>query len=135
VNARALVMNVILRNLGCLRWWWLGVFIALNHQQAVGEGCCQWAHRTVRCATGHYPVRQPRHSTVRVRELSTVGGFVFLRHRTVRCHTGHALFTVWCTSDSVAHCCTLFICSSAFAVDRCAKEPLLRWCTGQSGEL
>jgi hypothetical protein len=23
------------------------------------------------------PVRQPRHSTVRVRELSTVGGFVF----------------------------------------------------------
>jgi hypothetical protein len=25
--------------------------------------------------------------------------------------------------------------SSAFAVDRCAKEPLLRWCTGQSGEL
>jgi hypothetical protein len=23
--------------------------------------------------------------------------------------------------------------SSAFAVDRCAKEPLLRWCTGQSG--
>jgi hypothetical protein len=27
--------------------------------------------------TGHCPVRQPRHPTVRVRELSTVGGFVF----------------------------------------------------------
>jgi hypothetical protein len=26
-------------------------------------------HRTVRCATGHCPVRQPRHSTVRVRPL------------------------------------------------------------------
>jgi hypothetical protein len=30
----------------------LGVFIALNHQEAVGEGCWRWAHRTVRCATG-----------------------------------------------------------------------------------
>jgi hypothetical protein len=35
VNARDLVMNVILKNLGCLELWWLGVFIALNHQQAV----------------------------------------------------------------------------------------------------
>jgi hypothetical protein len=27
------------------------------------------AHRTVRCAIGHCPVRQPRHPTVRVRPL------------------------------------------------------------------
>jgi hypothetical protein len=27
------------------------------------------AHRIVRCTTGHCPVRQPRHSTVRVRPL------------------------------------------------------------------
>ena len=27
------------------------------------------AHRTVRCTTGHCPVRQPRHPTVRVRPL------------------------------------------------------------------
>jgi hypothetical protein len=27
----------------------------------VGDGCCRWAHRTVRCATGHCPVR--RHVT------------------------------------------------------------------------
>jgi hypothetical protein len=27
------------------------------------------AHRTVRCGTGHCPVRQPRHPTVRVRPL------------------------------------------------------------------
>jgi hypothetical protein len=36
-------------------------------------------------------------------------------------------------SDSA---CTVLHCSSdssAFAVDRCAKEPLLRRCTGQSG--
>jgi hypothetical protein len=32
---------------------------------------------TVRCATGHCPMRQPRHPTVRVRAQSTVGAFVF----------------------------------------------------------
>jgi hypothetical protein len=39
------------------------------------------------------------------------------------------------SSDSTR---TVLQCSSdslAFAVDRCAKESLLRWCTGQSGEL
>jgi hypothetical protein len=78
VNALALVLNVKCWKLGCLEWWWLGgVFIALNHQRTIGVGYCRWAHRTVRCATGHYPVRQPRHPTVRVRELLTVGGFVF----------------------------------------------------------
>jgi hypothetical protein len=30
-------------------------------------------HRTVRCATGHCPLRQPRHPTVRVLTASTVG--------------------------------------------------------------
>jgi hypothetical protein len=42
---------------------------------AVGEGCCRMAHRTVRCTTGHCPVRQPRHPTVMVRplELLTCG--------------------------------------------------------------
>jgi hypothetical protein len=52
VNALALVLNGNFRKLGSLELWWLGVFIALNHQQAVGDGCCRWAHRTVRCATG-----------------------------------------------------------------------------------
>jgi hypothetical protein len=75
VNARALVMNVILRSLEFLGWW-LGVFIALNHQTTVGAGCCRWAHRIVWCATGHCSVSQPCHPTVRVLELLTVGGFV-----------------------------------------------------------
>jgi hypothetical protein len=30
------------------------------------------AHWTVRCATGHCPVRQPRHPTIRVRSLELV---------------------------------------------------------------
>jgi hypothetical protein len=38
VNALALVLNENFRRLGCLELWWLGVFIALNHQEAIGEG-------------------------------------------------------------------------------------------------
>jgi hypothetical protein len=38
------------------------------------------------------PVRQPRHPTVRVLELLTVGGFV-------SSGTGQALFSVRCASD------------------------------------
>jgi hypothetical protein len=49
--------------------WWLGVFIAPTTKVAVGEAVCRWAHRTVRCATRHCPVHQPRHPTVRVRPL------------------------------------------------------------------
>jgi hypothetical protein len=55
--------------LGCLEEWWLGVFIAPTTKMAVVELCCRWAHQTVRCATGHCPVCQPRHPTVRVRPL------------------------------------------------------------------
>jgi hypothetical protein len=50
--------------LGCLEEWWLGVFIAPTTNMVVGEGFCHMAHRTVRCATGHCPVRQPRHQAV-----------------------------------------------------------------------
>jgi hypothetical protein len=51
----------------------LGVFIARTTKTAVGEGCCRWAHRTVRGATRHCPVRQPLHPTVRVLTVSTIG--------------------------------------------------------------
>jgi hypothetical protein len=50
VNALALILNVECGKHGCLEWWWLGVFIALNHHIAVGDGCCRWAHRTLSCA-------------------------------------------------------------------------------------
>jgi hypothetical protein len=48
VNALDLVLNEKLRKLGYLELWWLGVFIALNHQQAVGVGA---PPDTVRCAS------------------------------------------------------------------------------------
>jgi hypothetical protein len=75
VKSRALVLNAMAGNLDTLNVWWLGVFIAPPTKMAVGELCCRRAHRTVRCATGHSPVRHPRHPNVRVRplELLTTG--------------------------------------------------------------
>jgi hypothetical protein len=78
----------------------------------VGEGCCRRAHRTVQCTTGHCPVRQPRHPTVRVwpLELLTCGppdSPVLHRTVIVHCSLRHlapaltlraqsALFTIHC---------------------------------------
>jgi hypothetical protein len=50
-----------------------GVFIAPTTKMVVGEGCCRRAHRTVRCATGHSPVRQPRHPTVGAFDMWATG--------------------------------------------------------------
>jgi hypothetical protein len=50
-----------------------GVFIAPTTKPTVEEAVCRWAHRIVRCATGHCPVRQPHHPTVRVLTVSIVG--------------------------------------------------------------
>jgi hypothetical protein len=69
VNARALVMNVILRSLGCLGWWWLG---GIYSPQPPNN---RWG-RLLSMGAPDSPVRQPRHSTIRVLELLTVGGFV-----------------------------------------------------------
>jgi hypothetical protein len=56
-------------NLDALKCGGWGVFIAPTTKLTVGEGFCRMAHRTVRCATGHCPVRQPRHQAVGVRPL------------------------------------------------------------------
>jgi hypothetical protein len=69
LNALALVLNVLAENMDALKCWWLWVFIAPTTKVTVGEGYLRRAHRTVRCATGHCPVRQPRHPTIRVRPL------------------------------------------------------------------
>jgi hypothetical protein len=73
VKSRALVLNAMAENLDALNVGGWGVFISPTTKTAVGEGCCRWAHRTVRCATGHCLVRQPRHPTIRVLKVSTVG--------------------------------------------------------------
>jgi hypothetical protein len=52
--------------LGWLEWRWLRVFIALNHQFN------RWG-RLLLMGAPDSPVRQPRHPTVRVLTISTVG--------------------------------------------------------------
>jgi hypothetical protein len=81
---------------------------------AVGGGCCRRAHRTVRCATRHCPMRQPRHPTVRVRplELLTAGPLDSPAvHQTVTVHCLVRLLAPALTSARAVrtvHCyCTL----------------------------
>jgi hypothetical protein len=60
--------------LDTLNGGWLGVFIAPTTKIVVGEGFCRVAHRTVRCATGHCLVRQPRHQAFGFRPLELLTG-------------------------------------------------------------
>jgi hypothetical protein len=129
----------------CIKTWmpWSGggwvVFIAPTTNSTVGEAGCRWAHRTFRCATGHCPVRQPRHPTVRVLTVSTVGsmtswgtgqsGVAPDRH----CSLSGAPSGGCSDSTRTIRALYLFCrCSLEWTV---ALEPLLRWHTGQSGEL
>jgi hypothetical protein len=131
LNALVLVFNVLAKNLDAFKCWWLGVFIAPTTKVPVGEGCCRRAHRTVRCATGHYLVRQPRHPTVRVRplELLTCGppdSPVVHRTGPVHCSVRHLAPALTLRAQSA-----LF----TFAVDRWRCSRYYTWHTGQSGEL
>jgi hypothetical protein len=71
--------------LGLLEWRWLGVFIALNHQ----NNRRGWL---LSMGAPDSPVRQPRHPTVRVLTHSTVGALTFggtgqpVPHRTGTLH-------------------------------------------------
>jgi hypothetical protein len=86
------------------------------------------AHRTVRCATGHCPVRQPRHLTVRVRPLELLTSRPSdspVVHRTVTVHCPVRLLAPDLTSARAgAHC-------SAFIV-RC-RRPLALWSRYSAG--
>jgi hypothetical protein len=64
--ALALVLNKMSEKLGCLMWWWLGGIYSPNHQTNRWGGCLSMG------APGS-PVRQPRHPTVRVLTVLTVG--------------------------------------------------------------
>jgi hypothetical protein len=71
ISLVCLVLNVIalvrcgkLENLYAIECGVVGVFIAPTTKMWSLEGCCRMAHRTVRCATGHFSVRQPRQPAV-----------------------------------------------------------------------
>jgi hypothetical protein len=51
-------------NLDAIECGVVGVFIAQTTKMWPLEGSCRMAHRTVRCATGQCPVRQPRQQVV-----------------------------------------------------------------------
>jgi hypothetical protein len=131
VKSRALVLNAMAENLDALNVWWLEVFIAPPTKIDVGKAVCRWAHRTVRCATGHCPVRQPRHPTVRVRplELLTAGP--------PNSSMVHRTGTVHCSVRLLAPALTLRAQSALFtvhfAVDRWPCSRCSRWHIGQSG--
>jgi hypothetical protein len=61
-------------NLDAMKCGLLGVFIAPTTKMTIGEGFCRMVHRTVWCATGHCPVRQPRHQAVGFRPLELLIG-------------------------------------------------------------
>jgi hypothetical protein len=129
-------------NLDAMKCGWLGVFIAPTTKVTVGEGFCRMAHRTVRCATGHCPMRQPCHQVIGFRPLELLTGGPpdsLVVHRTGPVHcpvrllapaltlrTQSALFTVHCS-----HC--------RRPLAQIAVAPLAHrtvWCyTRQSGEL
>jgi hypothetical protein len=104
VNALALVLNVELRKLGYLEWWWLGGIYSPQPSQS------HWG-RLLSMGAPDSPVCQPRHPTVRVLEQTTVGALSSCgtgqSGATIWCHTGHALFIFRCPSDF----CALTLCA------------------------
>jgi hypothetical protein len=82
------------------------------------------AHRTVRCATGHCPVRQPRHPTVRVRplELLTSGPPNSpVVHRTVTVHCPVRLLAPVLTSARAGTHCSAFIVRCRRSLALCSR--------------
>jgi hypothetical protein len=120
VKSRALVLNAMAENLDALKCGGWGVFIAPTTKMIVGKAVCRMAHRTVRWATGHCSVRQPRHTTVRVRplELLTCGPPDDpVVHQAVTVHCPVRLLTPALTSARAgAHCSiALFLCRQPLA--------------------
>jgi hypothetical protein len=113
-------------NLDALKCGAWGVFIAPTTKMTVAEGLCRMAHRTVRCATRHCPVREPRHQAVGFRplELLTTGPPDSpVVHRTGLVHCLVRLLTPALTS---ARAVALFTVHCSVADDRWRLEPLLR---------
>jgi hypothetical protein len=91
--------------LGCLEWWWLGVFIAPTTKPNIGVGLLpmgapdsQVRHRPLFGAPATSPNREGSDGFDR-------WSSDILVHRTVRCRTGQALFTVWCATGACSDFC------------------------------
>jgi hypothetical protein len=131
-----------LKNLDAWSGGGWGVFIALNHHIAVGEAVCRWAHRTVWCAIGHCPVRQPRHPTVRVLKILTVGALTSCRNGQSGaapdrcCSLSSAPLTLALTSARTVYALfTLLQPTVRWIAVTLLVHRTVRWYIGQSGEL
>jgi hypothetical protein len=121
-----------------LKWSVGVVFIATNHLVAVGEGSWRWAHRTVRCATGHCPVR--RHITQPLgfgagrplEALSSCGTGQSGAAPDMYCSLSGAPLTLPRTVPRVRYFCSRPLREVVVAP---LVHRTVRWCTGQSGEL
>jgi hypothetical protein len=107
-------------NLNALKCGGWGVFIAPTTKRTVGEGFCRMAHRTVRCATRHCPVRQPRHQVVGFRplELLTTGppdSLVVHRTGPVHCPVCHLTPALTSARAGAHYSVTLFLCRRPLA--------------------
>jgi hypothetical protein len=138
----ALVWGLMAENLDSLKCGGWGVFIAPTTNLTVGGGCCRMAHRTVRCASGHCPVRQPRHQVVGFRPLkllTTGPPDSPVVHRTGPVHCPVRLLALlWLLRAQLRT--VAFHCSVADDRWRCIAVTSLahrtvRCYTGQSGEL
>jgi hypothetical protein len=84
--------------LGWLEWRWLsGIYSPHPPKQPLGRLLSMGTPNSP-MATGHCPVRQPRHPTVRVLTQSTVGALT-------SGGTGRALFIVRCASNLCSDFC------------------------------
>jgi hypothetical protein len=83
LNAIALVRCRKLENLDAMNGGVVGVFIAPTTKSGRWEAVCRMAHRTVRCATGHCPVRLPRHLAVGLQPLELLSSGPPDRHCSV----------------------------------------------------
>jgi hypothetical protein len=129
-------------NLDALKCGGWGIFIAPTTKMIVGEGFCRMAHRTVRCATRHCPVHQPRHQAVGFRplELLTTGppdSPVVPQTVTVHCPV-RLLAPALTSARAGVHCSvSLFLCRRPLA--QVVVAPLahrtVRCYTRQSDEL
>jgi hypothetical protein len=118
-------------NLDAMNGGVVGVFIASPTKSGRWEAVCHMAHRTVRCATGHCPVRQPRHPTVRVRPLELLSSGPPDSHCALSGAPSDAALTL---ARTVAHSMRLQMTVDAEVVVAPLAHRTVRCSTGQSGE-
>jgi hypothetical protein len=112
--------------LGWLEWWWLwGIYSPQPQKQPLGQAAINGriGPDTVRCASH---VTQPL-------GFGSSWPLELWLHAAPDRHCTLSGAPLTSTLWLCAHCSPLFTELAAFAMDRCAEEPLLHWCTGQSG--